>query len=161
MFFRYRTLQLRRRAGDVPLIFQSVQDFGVMSALRSLRPGGAVPGDTGTQLSMLRLTWGSITQDLPGAAIATLGVCLPSFILMLLVMKFIDRFNDSRGMQGAFVGIRPVTVGMIAAAADIRERNGAGKGLSHIDGLIYRRTWIFQSDTDSVVCGHYIRLWEF
>ena len=36
---------------------------------------------------------------------------------MLIVMKFIEKFNDSKGIQGAFVGIRPVTIGMIAAAA--------------------------------------------
>ena len=54
---------------------------------------------------------------IPGSVIATLGVCMPSFLLMLVAMKFIDRFNDSRGIQGAFFGIRPVTVGLIASAA--------------------------------------------
>ena len=52
-----------------------------------------------------------------GSFVATLGVCLPSFVIMLIVMKFIEKFNDSKGIQGAFVGIRPVTIGMIAAAA--------------------------------------------
>ena len=49
---------------------------------------------------------------IPGALAATLGVALPSFI----VVQFLERFQESRGIQGAFLGIRPVTVGLIAAA---------------------------------------------
>ena len=53
---------------------------------------------------------------IPGALAATLGVALPSFILILIVVQFLERFQESRGIQGAFLGIRPVTVGLIAAA---------------------------------------------
>ena len=51
---------------------------------------------------------------IPGALAATLGVALPSFILILIVVQFLERFQESRGIQGAFLGIRPVTVGLIA-----------------------------------------------
>lgn len=54
---------------------------------------------------------------IPGAMVATLGVCLPAFILMIIVFKFIQRFNDSKGIQGAMTGIRPVTVALIGTAA--------------------------------------------
>ena len=42
---------------------------------------------------------------------------MPAFLLMLIVMKFMEKFKESRGLQGAFAGIRPVTVGLIGAAA--------------------------------------------
>ena len=117
IFFRIGLFSFGGGLAMLPLIFQSVQDFGVMSAqefsdlvaLSQVTPG-PVAVNAATYV-------GFNYSGFAGAAIATLGVCLPSFILMLLVMKFIDRFNDSRGIQGAFVGIRPVTVGMIAAAA--------------------------------------------
>lgn len=117
MFFRIGLFSFGGGLAMLPLIFQSVQDFGIMTA-----------GEFSDLVALSQVTPGPVAVNaatyvgfnysgLPGALIATLGVCLPSFILMLIVMKFIDRFNDSKGVQGAFLGIRPVTVGMIAAAA--------------------------------------------
>ena len=56
------------------------------------------------------------SAGIPGALAATLGVSLPSFVLILIVVKFLEKFHESKGIQGAFLGIRPVTVGLIAAA---------------------------------------------
>lgn len=52
-----------------------------------------------------------------GAVVATVAVCLPSFILMVLAAKFIAHLLRNRFVAGAMVGLRPVVVGMIAAAA--------------------------------------------
>ncbi len=117
MFFRIGLFSFGGGLAMLPLIFQSVQDFGIMSsqefsdlvALSQVTPG-PVAVNAATYV-------GFNYSGIPGALIATLGVCLPSFVIMLIVMKFIDKFNDSKGVQGAFTGIRPVTVGMIAAAA--------------------------------------------
>ncbi len=51
-----------------------------------------------------------------GSAIATFGVSLPSFILVTLVAHSIRVFKESVGVQGILYGIRPGTVGLIAAA---------------------------------------------
>lgn len=53
----------------------------------------------------------------PGAVTATLGVATPSFILVILACYFIRKFKESKVIDGAFVGIRPVSCGLIAAAA--------------------------------------------
>ena len=45
-----------------------------------------------------------------------MGVAVPSFILVTLTCYFINKFKESNVIKGAFVGIRPVTVGLIAAA---------------------------------------------
>lgn len=52
-----------------------------------------------------------------GALVATMGVALPSFILVSLSYYFIRTFKDSRIVDGVFYGIRPVTVGLVASAA--------------------------------------------
>ena len=117
MFFRIGLFSFGGGLAMLPLIFQSVQDFGIMTA-REFSDLVALSQVTPGPVAVNAATYvGFNYSGFPGALIATLGVCLPSFILMLIVMKFIDRFNDSRGIQGAFLGIRPVTVGMIAAAA--------------------------------------------
>ncbi|MCL1830209.1 MAG: chromate transporter [Oscillospiraceae bacterium] len=52
-----------------------------------------------------------------GSFIATIGVCLPSFILVLLVMFFINKFRQSNMINGILLGIKPAAVGLIVSAA--------------------------------------------
>lgn len=52
-----------------------------------------------------------------GAALATLGVVLPSFIVILLVAKWYQKFSKSRMVEGFMSGIRPAVVGLIGGAA--------------------------------------------
>ena len=51
-----------------------------------------------------------------GAAVATLGVVLPSFIIILLLCRCFDRFQKSRAVKGCMSGIKPSVIGLIAAA---------------------------------------------
>ncbi len=51
-----------------------------------------------------------------GAAVATLGVVLPSFIVILIVAQFYEKFKKSRLVAGAMTGLRPVVIGLIGSA---------------------------------------------
>ena len=51
-----------------------------------------------------------------GAACATLGVVMPSFIIILIVAKCYDRFKRSRLVKGAMSGLKPAVIGMIGTA---------------------------------------------
>jgi len=51
-----------------------------------------------------------------GAACATLGVVLPSFIIILIVAKIYDRFRTNKAVAGCMSGLKPATVGLIASA---------------------------------------------
>jgi chromate transporter len=52
-----------------------------------------------------------------GSLAATVGVVLPSFILVAIIMHFINRYRENTIMAGALSGIKPAAVGLIAAAA--------------------------------------------
>jgi chromate transporter len=52
-----------------------------------------------------------------GSALATLGVVLPSFIVMSLIFHFIVRFKSSPYVDWVMKGIRSVVLGLIAVAA--------------------------------------------
>ena len=52
-----------------------------------------------------------------GAVVATTAVCLPSFVIFLVIARAYSRFISNRYVEGAFYVIRPVTVGFIAAVA--------------------------------------------
>jgi chromate transporter len=58
-----------------------------------------------------------VTGSILGSLVATLTVVLPPFVLVLYASHFIQRHNDSTFIKGAFMGLRPVVVGLIASAA--------------------------------------------
>lgn len=128
VFFRIGLFSFGGGLAMLPLIFQSVQDFGIMTA-----------EDFSNLVALSQITPGPIAVNaatfvgynyagLAGAAVATLGVCMPAFLLMMITMKFMDKFKSSKGLQGAFDGIRPVTVGLIAAASVFVADNVLVKG---------------------------------
>ncbi|MDR1499355.1 MAG: chromate transporter [Tannerellaceae bacterium] len=52
-----------------------------------------------------------------GSCVATLAVCLPAFVLIVIISYYFTRFKENRYVAAAFLGLRPATVGLIAAAA--------------------------------------------
>ncbi len=59
---------------------------------------------------------GSTLWGIVGAACATFGLVLPSFVIILLIARFYDKFKESRLVAGAMNGLKPVSIGLIAAA---------------------------------------------
>ena len=51
-----------------------------------------------------------------GAVCATLGVVLPSFVIILIIAGCYESFKNSRIVKGAMYGLRPAVIGLIAAA---------------------------------------------
>lgn len=51
-----------------------------------------------------------------GAVAATLGVVLPSLIIIIIVAKCYDKFRKAKPVDAALQGIRPVAVGLIGTA---------------------------------------------
>ena len=59
---------------------------------------------------------GSRVAGVPGAACATLGVILPSFVIILIVARLLDAFQHLRVVQYAFFGIRAGVLALILKA---------------------------------------------
>ena len=101
----------------VRLIYDSIQPFMDMSremfanivAISQITPG-PLAVNTATYV-------GYVAAGIGGAAVATLGVVLPEFIIMSAVVRMLHRFRDSKWVNGALNGIRPATIGLIGAAA--------------------------------------------
>lgn len=56
------------------------------------------------------------TAGVMGSAFATLGVCLPSFIIIYIISLFFDAFLSLKFVGYAFLGIRACVVYLIASA---------------------------------------------
>ena len=59
---------------------------------------------------------GTETAGLAGAVAATLGVVLPSFLVILIVAKSYAKYRESRFVRGILTGLRPAVVGLIGSA---------------------------------------------
>ncbi len=73
----------------------------------------STPGAIGINMSTYA---GFTTAGILGGFLATLGLALPSVIIILIIAKFLEKFRDNRLVEGAFYGLRPASIAMITAA---------------------------------------------
>ena len=57
----------------------------------------------------------AVTQSVWGAVVTTIAVCLPSFILVLLISYFFVKCKDNKYIKAAMSGLLPMSVSLIAA----------------------------------------------
>ena len=69
-----------------------------------------------------------------GSVVATFAVCLPALTVMLALTKFFLKLKDNKTVNGVLKGMRPVVVGMIAAAALLLMFPAQRADASFIDG---------------------------
>lgn len=100
----------------IPLITEQVTAHGWMDMeqlINFIAVSESTPGPFALNIATFI---GTETQGVLGALCATLGVVLPSFIIILIVAKFYLAFKKSKPIQGAMSGLRPAALGMIASA---------------------------------------------
>ncbi len=62
---------------------------------------------------------GSINGGILGSILTTLGVVLPSFIIILLIALLLKRFMNNRFVNGFFTGVKPIVFALILSSAFI------------------------------------------
>ncbi|MGM9681810.1 MAG: chromate transporter [Eubacteriales bacterium] len=72
---------------------------------------------------------GAGVAGVPGAICATLGVVLPSFVIILLIAGIFKAFQKNFAVQGVLKGLRPTVVGLISASV-----LSVGQGVFFPDG---------------------------
>lgn len=83
---------------------------------------------------------GSHILGICGSLTATLSLMLPSFVIMLLIVKFYRKFKTSTLYSGTMAFLRPSVVGLIGAAAVI---------------LILKTTWTGMTPSVQVVTENF------
>ena len=58
---------------------------------------------------------GTVSAGVPGAIFATLGAVTPSFVIILLVAKYLRGLLEKKGVRAVLDAVRPCVVGMILA----------------------------------------------
>ena len=99
------------------LIGDSVLKYGWMTEQELLNFVGVetvIPGPIAVNMATFV---GSTQGGILGSFLATLGVVLPSFIIILIIAALIRNFLKYKGVQAFLGGIRPCVVGLILATA--------------------------------------------
>ena len=100
----------------LPLIQQKVTENGWMS-LEEIMDFVAVSESTPGPFAVNISTYvGAEMAGVFGSICATLGVVLPSFLVILIVAKCYIRFKNSKIVSGAMFALRATVVGLMAGA---------------------------------------------
>lgn len=73
----------------------------------------STPGAIGINMATFA---GYLTAGIPGGIVATLGLALPSVIIIIIISRLLSRFKDNKYVEYAFYGLRPASIAMISAA---------------------------------------------
>ena len=99
----------------VPLIMDVVLSYGWLS--RDMLTGMIAVSESTPGPIMINLATyaGSLQGGITGALTATLAVILPSFFIILVVVKLETKLLKNRYIQAALSGVRPCVIGIIGA----------------------------------------------
>ncbi len=117
----YRSGALVFGGGHVvlPLLHSTVVEPGWVSDNQFLAGYGAaqaVPGPLFTFAAYLGAVSGPSPNGVPGAALATVAIFLPSFLLIFGALPFWDWLRASLGVRRALTGTNAAVVGILLAA---------------------------------------------
>ena len=92
------------------------QDLANMLAVSESTPG-PIGVNMATYVGFVTgMKEGGIPNAILGAVTASIGLVLPSLIVILIVAAMLKRFKESPLVQKTFYGLRPASTGLIAAA---------------------------------------------
>lgn len=115
--------------------------FTDIVAVSQMTPGPiGINSATYVGYEVLQGATGSHLLGICGSLTATLAIMLPSFIIMLLIVRFYEKFKTSTLYAGTMAFVKPAVVGLIGAAAVI---------------LILKVTWTGFTPSVSIVAENF------
>ena len=115
-FFKTGLFAVGGGMATLPFLYDMSSKTGWFSAAQladMIAVSESTPGPIGVNMATYV---GFTTAGIPGSVIATLGLMTPSVIIILLIARVLQAFRKNRYVDAAFYGLRPCSVGLIAAA---------------------------------------------
>ena len=125
----------------------SLQEFTDIVAISQMTPGPiGINSATYIGYTAIHNAGYSMLVSILGSCLTTFSVCLPSFLLVLLISYAFAKFRHNKYVESAFLGLRPATVGLIAAAALLlmNEENFIDYKSYLIFAIAFGLTWKFK-----------------
>ena len=115
-FFKIGLLAIGGGLATIPFLYDLSAKTGwftVQQLTDMIAIAESTPGPIGINMAT---NAGFTVAGILGGIVATLGIVAPSFIVIMIVAKILDRFRESFVVQSIFYGLRPASVALIAAA---------------------------------------------
>ena len=115
-FFKTGLFAVGGGMATLPFLYSMSEKTGWFTAAQladMIAVSESTPGPIGVNMATFA---GFTTAGVPGALVATLGLVTPSVIIILIVASILQAFRSNKYVDAAFYGLRPCSVGLIAAA---------------------------------------------
>ena len=137
----YAMLSLIQNQVVVEHAWISESTFTDIVAVSQMTPGPiGINSATYVGYDVLYAATGSQLLGVCGSLTATIALMLPSLVIMLLIVRFYEKFRTSKLYAGTMEWLKPCVVGLIGAAAII---------------LIFKTTWTEGIPSTSVVSENF------
>lgn len=115
-FFKTGLFAIGGGLATLPFLSRMGDSFGWFTQedlANMLAVSESTPGPVGVNMATYV---GSTVGGILGGVVATVGLVLPSFLIILLVAKIMEKFRTNRFVKNSMDALRPTSVGMICAA---------------------------------------------
>lgn len=100
----------------IPLIKDTVLQYGWLTEAQFYNFIGVCESTPGPVAINMATYIGSVQGGILGSLCATLGVVLPSFIIILLIASILKNFTNNRFFKAFLRGVNPVVIALIISA---------------------------------------------
>jgi chromate transporter len=116
-FFKAGLFAVGGGLATLPYLMEMSQNhpdwFSIDELMNMIAVSESTPGPIGVNMASFV---GYHVSGILGAVIATFSLILPSYLIILIVVRILDRFRTDRRINGGLEGLRPAVTGLIAAA---------------------------------------------
>lgn len=114
-FFHVGVFSFGGGYATLPFLYDIVDKFHWYSAKQltdMLAISSITPGPVGVNVATFA---GFTTAGILGSLVATTAIILPSYIIVTIVFKVIDKFRTNRNIKGAIRGLKPAGCALLSA----------------------------------------------
>ncbi|MEG1996550.1 MAG: chromate transporter [Oscillospiraceae bacterium] len=116
-FFKIGLFTIGGGYAMIPLIQQEVERYSWIASddlINFIAISESTPGPFAINIATFV---GMNSYGIWGAVLATCGVVLPSFIIILVIAKYFHKFSDNIYVKASLSGLRPVVIGLMLSTA--------------------------------------------
>lgn len=117
-FFKTGLFALGGGLSTIPFLYDMMEKyhwFTQTDLLDMIAVSESTPGAMGVNMATY-VGFHTMGNNIIGGIVTTLGLVLPSMIVICIVAKFLKAFKDNHYVQDAFYGLRPAVTALIANA---------------------------------------------
>jgi chromate transporter len=115
-FFKTGLFAVGGGLATIPFLYDMMEKFGWFTSqdlMNMMAVSEATPGPMG--VNMATYVGFTTSGNILGGVIATVGLVLPSVIIICIIASFLQKFKTNHWVQDVFSGLRPAVTGMLAA----------------------------------------------